>query len=80
MSNEPIIVVQGGAGGYARILAAEKDLRKEIEEGVKESASAGYRKLREGGSAIDAVVAAVAYMEDSPSFNAGEIKLIIYSE
>ncbi|NIP83998.1 MAG: beta-aspartyl-peptidase, partial [Gemmatimonadetes bacterium] len=36
-----------------------------------ESLLAGHAILREGGAAMDAVVASVRVMEDSPLFNAG---------
>lgn len=40
-------------------------------EGLKEALSSGYDVLRNGGTAVDAVVAAIATMEDNPLFNAG---------
>lgn len=38
---------------------------------LERSLRAGYKVLRSGGSGIDAVVAAIVVMEDSPLFNAG---------
>ena len=40
-------------------------------KGVKESVKAGWKVLEVGGSALDAVVAAVNVLEDNPSFDAG---------
>jgi beta-aspartyl-peptidase (threonine type) len=40
--------------------------------GVTAAAKAGYAVLARGGSAIDAVEAAVRFMEDDPHFNAGK--------
>jgi beta-aspartyl-peptidase (threonine type) len=61
----PIIIVHGGAG---RIPEEE---RAERQAGCREAAFAGWQCLREGGSALDAVVEAVAFLEDEPLFNAG---------
>jgi beta-aspartyl-peptidase (threonine type) len=61
----PGIIVHGGAGliGPERIPAAKA--------GCAEAVAAGLAVLRRGGSAIDAVVAAVRVLEDEPGFNAG---------
>lgn len=67
---EPIIIVHGGAGDIPNSRVSLKIA------GVKESAKIGYRILKNGGSALDAVEAAVRYMEDEEAFNAG--KLITY--
>ena len=40
-------------------------------EGILQAAEAGSRILREGGSAVDAVEAAIRVLEDLPIFNAG---------
>lgn len=58
------IVVHGGAG-FRR-----KRIRRGL-VGVRNAASSGSRILAEGGSALDAVEAAVSIMEDDPVFNAG---------
>ena len=68
---EPVIVVHGGAGTHAAIELGHVT-RKDMQDGVKAAASAGYRKLCDGGSAVDAVEAAVMYMEKDPAFNAGQ--------
>lgn len=62
---KPVIVVHGGAGTWdpARSQAAL--------ESVKEAAEVGFKAMRAGGTAVDAVVEAVAFMEDSGNFNAG---------
>ena len=69
---EPVIIVHGGAGTHAAVLHDDV-LRKTIDDGVKAAAAAGYRVLREGGSAVDAVEAAVMSMEKDPTFNAGNV-------
>ncbi len=59
------IIVHGGAGD----VAAERSER--AQSGCKEAALAGYAILQAGGSALDAVEAAVRALEDNPEFNAG---------
>lgn len=61
----PIILVHGGAG---RIPDEVVDA---YASGVKTAAEVGWRVLEDGGSAVDAVEAAVASMEDAEAFNAG---------
>jgi beta-aspartyl-peptidase (threonine type) len=66
----PVLAVHGGAGrivpqglGAERAAAARR--------GLGASLAAGMAVLREGGSAVDAVVAAVTVLEDDELFNAG---------
>jgi len=47
------------------------ELRAAYEEALLASLGAGHAALDAGGDAVDAVVAAVKVMEDSPHFNAG---------
>src|ERR1700686_2249514 len=64
------LVIHGGAGTIApsrMTMAIERDLRT----GLQRSLEAGYGILKNGGSSLDAVVAAVRVMEDDPLFNAG---------
>ena len=61
----PSIVIHGGAWAIPDVLAEPS------KEGVKEAARVGYTILMNGGSAVDAVEAAVASMEDDPAFDAG---------
>lgn len=65
------IALHGGAGTVARHLLNEEK-QKEYEAGLKAALNAGYRVLEFGGSSLDAVVAAVAILEDCPLFNAGK--------
>ncbi len=59
------IVVHGGAGIWRR------NIRMGL-IGVGKAASSGAKILARGGSALDAVEAAVSIMEDDPVFNAGK--------
>ncbi|MCP0912981.1 MULTISPECIES: isoaspartyl peptidase/L-asparaginase family protein [Legionella] len=60
--------VHGGASNSYPFL--KKNL-KEYEEGLAEAAQAGYKILRRGGSALNAVEEGVKVLEDNPIFNAG---------
>ncbi|WP_018478149.1 isoaspartyl peptidase/L-asparaginase family protein [Pontibacter roseus] len=62
------IVVHGGAGPDSEHIHKNK---KGYEEGLREAVDTGYKILEEGGSAVDAVEAAVKKLEDNPLFNAG---------
>lgn len=62
---EPIIVVQGGAGDIPDERRAFK------KRGCKLAAKTGYKILKDGGSIVDAVEAAIKIMEDDEYFNAG---------
>src|SRR5215470_9220524 len=64
-SRVPALLIHGGAG------ADPEFAREELRQGIRDAVAAGWARLREGGSAVDAVEAAVAAMEDNPRFNAG---------
>ena len=59
------IIVHGGAGDIA------PERRESAQAGCKEAALAGYAILQAGGSALEAVEAAVRSLEDNPEYNAG---------
>lgn len=59
------VVIHGGCGPVA------EDRRAGRREGVREAGERGWTILQRGGSALDAVEAAVAHLEDLPLFNAG---------
>lgn len=64
------IAIHGGAG---TILRAEMSAQKELEykNALDSALSLGEDILRSGGTALDAVAASVASLEDCPLFNAG---------
>ncbi len=66
----PVIVVHGGAGNIRR---RYMDVRREH---LEASARVGFDVLVRDGSALEAVVEAVAYMEDSGVFNAGRGSIV----
>jgi len=64
------IAIHGGAG---TILKSDmtSDLEQAYARGLEDAVNAGYAVLEEGGSAINAVKAAVVILEDNLLFNAG---------
>ena len=73
MSTERVgsgVVIHGGVGTLARA-SLTPELHAEYRKTLDESLMAGHLALEAGGSAVDAVVASVKVMEDSPLFNAG---------
>ncbi len=65
MPNNPVLVVHGGAW------AIPDDMVQAHLDGVQHAIAAGWRVLEGGGSALDAVEAAVVVMEDDETFDAG---------
>jgi beta-aspartyl-peptidase (threonine type) len=68
----PTIIVHGGAGsrGVDDPASSGADDAARL-AGVRRACEAGFEVLRAGGSALDAVVAAVRILEDDETFNAG---------
>ena len=66
-THAPILLVHGGAW------AIPPDAAAAHETGVRKALDAGYGILARGGSALDAVEAAVSVMEDDPTFDAGRL-------
>ena len=64
------IIVHGGAGDRPDVPGAGPTEAERL-EGVTRACAAGAEVLRRGGTAVDAVEAAVRLLEDDPSFNAG---------
>jgi beta-aspartyl-peptidase (threonine type) len=65
-----VITVHGGAGVISQETMTDAD-RVRYHSALREALDAGYAVLHRGGSALDAVEAAVRVMEDEPLFNAG---------
>ncbi|TKK68654.1 isoaspartyl peptidase/L-asparaginase [Ilyomonas limi] len=68
--NTITLVIHGGAGTIVK-----EDMTPELEAayqaGLKDALSAGFAVLEEGGSAVNAIKAAIVVMEDNVLFNAG---------
>jgi beta-aspartyl-peptidase (threonine type) len=65
------IVIHGGAGVIERSALSAEDER-EIRAELDRALDAGSTVLSKGGTALDAVQAAITLLEDSPRFNAGK--------
>jgi beta-aspartyl-peptidase (threonine type) len=66
-----VIAVHGGAGTILKSrMTEEKEER--YKQALSLAVDSGYEVLERGGSAVDAVEAAVLHLEDSPLFNAGK--------
>src|SRR5215831_8437785 len=63
---KPALIAHGGAGGLTPV--ADRGTRR---QGLLSAVERGATILRDGGSAIDAVTATVALLEDHGLFNAG---------
>ena len=66
-----VLVIHGGAGVIERdqlSVAEERSIRADLDAALE----VGRRILVDGGSALDAVEAAVVALEESPRFNAGK--------
>jgi beta-aspartyl-peptidase (threonine type) len=70
MGHDWKLVIHGGAGVIERqSISAERE--QSIRRGLGSALDAGSSVLEQGGSALDAVEAAVRALEDDPNFNAG---------
>ncbi|MBI3879160.1 MAG: isoaspartyl peptidase/L-asparaginase [Verrucomicrobia bacterium] len=65
------IVIHGGAGTVLKAKLSP-DLERDYRTALGQALNAGHAVLARGGTSLDAVVAAVTIMEDSPLFNAGK--------
>src|SRR5277367_5189621 len=63
--HEPVLLIHGGAW------AMPDDAVEAHERGIEAALAAGWDALTRGGSAVDAVEAAVTVMEDDDTFDAG---------
>ncbi|WP_373959024.1 isoaspartyl peptidase/L-asparaginase family protein [Vibrio gigantis] len=79
MSQPFSIAIHGGAGTILREQMSD-ELKMGITEALEKSVLAGYQVLKAGGDALDAVVASVKVMEDSPHFNAGKGSVLTHDE
>lgn len=65
------LLIHGGAGNITpAIMNAEQE--EQYREGLRDALNSGYEILKNGGSSVDAVVAAISTMEDNTLFNAGK--------
>lgn len=70
-SDKITLVIHGGAGTITRAnMTAEKE--KAYREALNLALQNGYSVLKQGGTSLQAVEAAIMVMENSPLFNAGK--------
>ncbi|MEE3880846.1 isoaspartyl peptidase/L-asparaginase family protein [Vibrio sp. YYF0003] len=78
--NKPFsIAIHGGAGTIVREQMSDS-LQQAILTDLEAAAKAGHQILANGGASLDAVVAAVKVLEDSPHFNAGKGSVLTHNE
>jgi beta-aspartyl-peptidase (threonine type) len=65
------LVIHGGAGVIERDALSDEDERA-IRTDLDRARDAGHAVLAKGGTALEAVTAAITLLEDSPRFNAGK--------
>ncbi len=70
--NKPIAIVIHGGAGTIRRETLTPDREKAYRDKLQEALTTGYNILKSGGTSLDAVVATINVMEDSPQFNAGK--------
>src|SRR5690554_4011252 len=71
--------IHGGAGTIKRgSMTPEQEAASR--EKMQESLNAGYSVLDAGGTALEAVIASIKIMEDSPLFNAGKGSVFTHEE
>ncbi|EKO3832252.1 isoaspartyl peptidase/L-asparaginase [Vibrio harveyi] len=73
------IAIHGGAGTILREQMSD-ELQQSILADLEAAVKAGHQILATGGEAINAVVAAVKVLEDSPNFNAGKGSVLTHNE
>ncbi|WP_394146196.1 isoaspartyl peptidase/L-asparaginase family protein [Vibrio atypicus] len=73
------MAIHGGAGTILREQMSD-ELQVSILADLEASVRAGYNVLAKSGDALDAVVAAVKVLEDSPNFNAGKGSVLTNKE
>lgn len=66
----PAIVVHGGAGTYERLFAGNEELGAVLHSAIKTALDAGWAALS-GGDPLEAVIAAIEFLENHGGFNAG---------
>ncbi|RZI38592.1 beta-aspartyl-peptidase, partial [Herbaspirillum sp. HC18] len=65
-----MLAIHGGSG-VMPAATMTREIRRRARAALATSLTEGHRILDEGGSALDAVTAAVVVLEDDPLFNAG---------
>lgn len=72
------LVIHGGAGTIRKDKMTE-DQERAYHDALRQALDKGYGVLSSGGTSIDAIIAAIEVMENSPLFNAGKGAVFTYS-
>lgn len=71
-SDRPVtLVIHGGAGTILKENMTP-EMEKQYRDALNAALDSGYSVLKRGGTSLDAVVASIQVMENSPLFNAGK--------
>ena len=73
------IAIHGGAGDIQRGQLSDS-LENAYKAKLKEAITTGYRLLKNGGTAVEAVQKTINVMENSPLFNAGKGAVLTHNE
>lgn len=79
MSHPFAIAIHGGAGTLLRSEMSD-EFKAQVLSVLETSVRAGHNVLSTGGDALDAVIASVNVLEDSPYFNAGKGSVLTHDE
>lgn len=71
-SEAPVTLVIHGGAGTIRKENMSPEREKAYQAVLKQALDTGYAVLLSGGTSVDAVIASITLMEDSPLFNAGK--------
>lgn len=80
LSQRYVIALHGGAGNGIRAKHMPDSVTQLYEIKMLEALEAGQAILDTGGKAVNAVVAVISVLEDSPLFNAGKGAVFTYDE
>lgn len=73
------LAIHGGAGTIRRDEMSDERARA-YRDGLQQALQSGWRVLKDGGAALDAVESAVREFEDNPLFNAGRGSVFTHDE
>lgn len=72
LAESPVAIALHAGAGTIEKSSLKPETEQEIRDTLEQALRAGYAVLTGGGSSLDAVVASVVLLEDSPHFNAGK--------
>ncbi|HET9486052.1 MAG TPA: isoaspartyl peptidase/L-asparaginase [Chryseosolibacter sp.] len=75
----PVTLVIHGGAGTIRKESMTVEQQTAYHKALEQALNTGYEVLTRGGTSLDAVIACITFMEDSPLFNAGKGAVFTYS-